>query len=246
MATLSGGQDAGNDMTGPRVHVLVVPDGGKPVLLGSHDVTPNVPVAIGRESNIGVGIDPIDFGVSRRALVATSTGSAWRIELHNHNRADLQLWGQPSMPAQLVETLAWPRIAYHVRGKLPVRHWVLFDDPSLGFPDPPPRSPSLVTESVDRPAPLTDAERAAIRVMFGDLLAWPPRTPAVLLQLKQAGPRLGIVREGVARRLERARGKALALGLGRTVPVTDPEYLYVLVRAGYLPPTDEDLDPVLR
>jgi predicted DNA-binding protein (UPF0251 family) len=150
------------------------------------------------------------------------------------------------MPAQSVETLAWPRIAFNVRGKLRARHWVLFDSPGLGFPDERPRPPSQVTVSVDPPAPLTTAEQEAMRILFGDLLAWPPRIPAVPRQLKQVGHRLGISPEGVARRLERARGKAMALGLGRAVPVTDPEYLYVLVRAGYLPPIDEDLDPVLR
>jgi hypothetical protein len=41
----------------------------------------------------------------------------------------------------------------------------------------------------------------------------------------------------VQARLTEIRAKATALGLARQVPLSDPEYVYVLVRAGYLRPS---------
>jgi hypothetical protein len=56
------------------------------------------------------------------------------------------------------------------------------------------------------------------------------------LLLKQAARELGIQATTLKARLESARDKAVALGLGHQVGVTDPRYLHVLVAHGYLPP----------
>jgi hypothetical protein len=87
---------------------------------------------------------------------------------------------------------------------------------------------------------LTVAQEMAVRTLFAELLAWPPLVPATPLQLKQVASRLGARPESIQRRLEEVRRKALGLGLARTGLLTDPEYLYVLVRAGYLAPPPED------
>lgn len=233
-------------MTDPRIHTLVIKADGTRLLLESRTVTPNLPVIIGREGDVGIGIDPLDPKVSRHALTVTATGDAWHIKVTNRNDADQQLWGQPSLPSRPVETASWPRIAVRVRGDRDLCHWVLLDNPALSIAGRPTRRPSQLTESADRPLPLTVAQQEAIRVLFGDLLAWPPRIPATPLQLKQVASKLQIGQEAVRRRLEEARHKAISLGLSRRVPLTDPEYLYVLVRAGYLRPSHDDLDPPLR
>jgi hypothetical protein len=72
--------------------------------------------------------------------------------------------------------------------------------------------------------------------VFAELLAWPPRQGAEPLLLKQAASRIGISVSGVQDRLKAARARALRLGLHREVALTDPSYLYVLVRGGYLDP----------
>ena len=233
-------------MTSPRIHTLVIKADGAPLLLESRAAAPRLPVVIGREGEIGIGIDPFDPKVSRQALTVTATGDAWHIQVTNRHGAARQLWGQPALPSRPVETISWPRIGLRVNGDPELRHWVLLDDPALGVAGLQTCQPSQRTESVDRPPRLTAAQQEAIRALFADVLAWPPRVPATPLQLKQVASRLGIRREAVQRRLEEARRKAISLGLGRVVPLTDPEYLYVLVSAGYLQPSDDDLDPPLR
>jgi hypothetical protein len=233
------------DVTGPRIHALVVKADGTRLLLESRTVTPSLPVIIGREGDVGVGIDPLDPKVSRHALTVTATGDGWHIRVTNRNEADLQLWGQPSLPSRPVETVSWPRVALRVKGDRALCHLVLLDDSALSIAGRPSSQPSQLTETVDRPPPLTVAQQEAVRVLFGDLLAWPPRNSAKPLQLKQVANKLKIGEEAVRRRLEGARRKAVSLGLSRMVPLTDPEYLYVLVRAGYLQPSYDDLESPL-
>jgi hypothetical protein len=233
-------------MKAPRIHTLGVRADGGVAALHTHAVTPGRAVVIGREGELALGIDPLDPKISRNAVTVTSTGDGWRLEIGNHNGVDLQLWGQPARPYRTVELLSWPRITVHVKGDRQLRHLVLLDDPALAIASQRPRRSGRHTESVTPPPSLTVPQQEALRLLYAELLAWPPPKQAVPRRINQVAHRLGIGNEAVRRRLEEALQKATALGLSRAVPLTDPEYLYVLVRAGYLPPCDEDLDPVLR
>jgi hypothetical protein len=210
------------------------------------EMAPDVPVVIGREGDLALGIAPFDPKVSRRALTVTSLGTAWRIEVGNHNGAELRPWGQPAVNCRATETLSWPRVTVRIIGDRSLRHVVLLEHPALVITAERPRVPGQVTESVAAPPALTQPQREALRLLFGPLLTWPQPDNAVPLRLGQVARRLGITTEAVRRRLEEARHKANVLGLSRQVPLTDPEYLHVLVRAGLLPPADEDIVPELR
>jgi hypothetical protein len=236
-------------MNAPRIHILGVRADGGYAPLRTHPVTPERPVIIGREGELPVGIDPFDPKVSRNAVTITSVGDGWRLEIGNRHGVDLQLWGQPALPYYRPgELLSWPRITVCVKGDRRFRHLVLLDDPTLaiGLERPQHSGSSRITESLTRPPTLTVPQQEALRLLYAELLAWPPPKQAVALRINQVARRLRIGSEAVRRRLEEARQKAIALGLSREVPLTDPEYLYVLVRAGYLPPSHEDLGSVLR
>ena len=103
-----------------------------------------------------------------------------------------------------------------------------------------------MTETEGRPKPLTVAQEQAVRSLFRPLLAWPPRLGSAPLQIKQVARELGASKESIQRRLEEVRKKAVAVGLSRLGTLTDPEYLYVLVRAGLMSPRQEDLHPLLQ
>ncbi len=122
------------------------------------------------------------------------------------------------------------------------QHWVLleFDNPVL----PPEGSRRAFPEDDDGQAPttvyafkprrLTCAEREALHIVFPAQLRWPPTDRAEPMLLKQAAARLGISVSAVQDRLKSALVRAVALGQDRIVSLTDPFYLYVLARAGYL------------
>jgi hypothetical protein len=223
----------------------VGPDGSC-AKLDTRPVLPDRTFDIGREGDdLGIGVDPFDAKVSRHAVRVTSTGGGWRVEDRNTNRSFVQYWGQPWLPHLPVADHAWPRIAVHIIGTEGLRHLVLLDDPALTVVPARPARTHRVTESNIPPMPLTEPQLAALRTVFRELLDWPPRARPRQRQLKQAARILGIGREAVQRRLEQSREKAYALGLSRAVSLTDPEYLYALVRAGYVAPSDEDLDPLL-
>jgi hypothetical protein len=97
-------------------------------------------------------------------------------------------------------------------------------------------SETTATDRAGRPGQLPPAEREALAVVFGPLLAWPPRHPATPLLLKQAAPRIGISVSGLQERLNAARRRAERLGLTPEPSLLHPSYLYALVRGGYLPP----------
>ena len=202
------------------------------------------PVVVGREGDLALGVRPEDGGVSRTALTITATARGWQIENSNRNGAVLHPWGLAVSLAPPHLVLDWPLIAVRVVGSDHARrHWVLLESHVPVGSDPPvlPRAGAATARS-DPPKPLTPAEREAIWTVFADVLAWPPRVPAVPLQLKQAARRLGITESGVQLRLEGAQRKAVVLGLPRPVRLTEPDYVHVLVGAGYLGPPQ--LSPV--
>ncbi|GAA1539402.1 hypothetical protein GCM10009827_068340 [Dactylosporangium maewongense] len=204
-----------------------------------HPVTPGEAVLVGREGDLALGVEPADPKVSRRAVEVTRTGSGWRVDVTNRNGVVVHPWGQPPGLAPASSVHVWPRVALRVAGRPELQHWVLLTDDALRVPRPVPVPGTSLTETADQPRPLTWPQEQAVRELFAELLAWPPLVPATPLQLKQVGTRLGLKTETVQRRLEEVRKKAVALGLSRTGSLTDPEYLYVLVRAGYLEPAGD-------
>ncbi|MFI5843786.1 hypothetical protein ACIA8K_29200 [Catenuloplanes sp. NPDC051500] len=188
----------------------------------------------------------MDGKISRLAVTVTARPDGWEVDVTNRHSADMQLWGQAPMAHQPQVALRWPRITVTVRGDQALRHLVLLDNPAFSIAAPRPQLTSRLTETLAPPQPLTAAQQQALRLLYAELLAWPPLRQAVPLRIKQVARQLGIGPEAVRRRLEEARQKAYALGLGRDLPLSDPEYLHVLVRAGYLMPTDDEIDPILR
>ena len=209
-------------------------------------LAPDTRVVLGREGDIGVGISPVDPKVSRQAVEVTRTARGWRVAVTNRNGVIVHPWAQPAYLAEREAVLAWPRLALRVVGSPALQHWVLLEDADLRPERAPVPAGTELTESADQPRPLTPAQEQAIRTLFAELLAWPPVVPATPLQIKQVAHRLGVRPESIQRRLEEVRKKANAVGLARTGLLGDPEYLYVLVRAGFLEPGPDDLHELLR
>jgi hypothetical protein len=120
----------------------------------------------------------------------------------------------------------------------------VFDDPVL----PPEGSRRALPEDDDGQAPttvdafkprgLTRAECEALHIVFPAQLRWSPTDRAEPMLLKQAAARLGISVSAVQDRLKSVLVRAVALGQDRIVLLTEPYFLCILARAGYLaPPT---------
>lgn len=213
-----------------------------------HEVVVPVPARetlfVGREGDLPLGVDPEDNGISRVALEITATEQGWQIDVGNRSGARIHPWGLAAGHAHAHQSLDWPLVA--VRVWCPVanhQHWVLLQARIAAgdaLPKLPPSSVSTMTG--ERPKPLTVAELEALRLVFADFLVWPPRPSATPLQLKQAARRLGVSDSAVQERLNGAVTKARRLGLDRAVRLTEPDYLHVLVGAGYLTPPALDVD----
>ena len=198
-------------------------------------------VKVGREGEIPVGVRVPNRGISRCALYVTATPTGWRLEVCNRNGAVLHPWGQPAQLATADDTVNWPLVGVRLRHDSPAPlHWVLLEADDLAVtpagptgtgPEP---AETTRTDRAGRPGDLPRAEREALAVVFGDLLAWPPRHPATPLLLKQAASRIGISVSGLQDRLKAARRRAEQLGISADASLADPGFLYALVRGGYL------------
>jgi AraC-like DNA-binding protein len=95
------------------------------------------------------------------------------------------------------------------------------------------------------PHPLTGFQAEALRHTFAHLLHWPPRPAVGPPILEAVARRLDISDSSLRSRLAGVLGKARQLGQHRDVAPSSPEYLYVLVQAGYLlpPPTTFHREP---
>ncbi|MCM3920544.1 hypothetical protein ND748_02445 [Frankia sp. AiPs1] len=183
----------------------------------------------------------------------TATDFGWDLDVHNRNGATLHAWGQPPQAIAGQVRVTWPRAAVRIHTRdLPAatHHWVLLEDDTLPLPTAGPRpardTTTGRTATPPPPLPMTPSQEQAVRLVFADLLLWPPSLPANPLQLKQAATRLGISEQGVCDRLGWAHGRALQLGLHQEVGLTTPEYLYFLVSTGYLAPPTTQSCRVLR
>ena len=165
---------------------------------------------------------------------------AWRIEIGNVRAADLYPWGLPlaylrTGSTQPVESAL---AGVLVRGeRTDVEHWLLLESrgdatgrPAVSL------SSGTETTSPKPPSQLTMAESEALWHTFDDFLAWPPRRARQARPLKSVARRLGLSVSGVQARLAAAQERALDLGLSTAGRLTDPEYLFRLVSAGYISP----------
>jgi hypothetical protein len=203
------------------------------------------PVVVGRHGEVPLGVEVYDRGISREAAVITATAHGWDVRISNTNGAVIHPWGQAPILASERNFLTWPLVGVRFlngsdrRGEENRQHWVLLESETITVTrsGARPAGPGLTTTSKgDRPRPLSTAQDEALRMVFAPQLAWPPIQPAVPLQLKQVARALGITEGAVQQRLSPAQERALRLGLHREVHLTDPEYLYLLIRAGYIDP----------
>jgi hypothetical protein len=227
-----------------RVLVLEGPPDALAVT-AARDLADAESVDIGREGALPMGVTVPNTAISRVAVSVGIAEGGWDIAAPNRNGAVLYPWGQPAIRADHEVSVRWPRIGIRV---LPDaadgQHWVLLE--SDQFPpggNTPPTGKSVRTDLEDRPGKLTLAERSALHVVFEQHLSWPPHRHPEPLLLKQASTRLGLSVSGVQDRLKAARARAGKLGYLGGGGSTDPGYLYVLVRAGYLNPPRHVTDP---
>jgi hypothetical protein len=191
------------------------------------------PVTIGRSGAVALGVAVPDDGISRIALRVTATPRGWRIENFARNGVFYRPWAQAEHTAPPDLTLGDPLVALRLVGaRKDAVHRVLLEAEDRA------REPLRQgeTQEADPPRPLTDAEEAAVRMVFAEILRWPPPVSPITMPLKQAATRLGITASGVRQRLDAARHKAVRLGFTPSPELTDPGYLHALAAAGYLAP----------
>jgi hypothetical protein len=198
-------------------------------------------VTVGREGDLALGVTVPSGAVSRRAVAVTVNPHGWEVAVTNRNGAVLHPWGQAPELASPLNTVNWPFVAVRLLPDVAgAQHWVLVEADDLPVTPTGAIATATLTETdrVERPGQLPPAEREALRTVFADQLNWPPSHPAEALLLKQAATRVGISISGMQDRLKAAQKRAARLG---QTPggLTDPSYLYALVRGGYLdPPAD--------
>ena len=197
---------------------------------------------VGREARLAVGIDPPDTGVSRRALTVTAATDGWELTITNRHGAWLHPWGQPAVLIDPDTTIrrVWPRIGLRlVGGNRAVEHWVLLEHsnhPTRLADREMTATTDGSTSTPERPLPLTAHQRAAVWTVFHEHLAWPPIPGASPRSLAAAAARLKISEAGVRERLRLVQQRAYTYGLHKQIGVSDPDYVYLLVRHGFFDP----------
>jgi hypothetical protein len=210
-------------------------------------------LAVGRTGDLRLGVKVPSPSVSRHAMTVTATAYGWELAITNRNGAIIHPWCQPTHRATGVNQIDWPLVAVRMLTSTgATQHWVLLEYESPFMPpggytggsEPGQPGGATTTALASNPRDLTKAEFAALRAVFGAQMAWPPVAPAEPMLLKQAAARIGISISGLQDRLKSAQARAIALGLDRTVGLTDPAYLYLLARAGFIqPPMDSTHRP---
>ena len=208
----------------------------------SYPIGPDGRFDIGRQSDIPIGVDPEDAGVSRRSLTVTRQSDSWTLSCTNTNGAVIYPWGQAPRWADSrgPTEFRWPHIAVRVVGSSrALHHWVLLEAPEQALRTE--RPDSTNTAVSETPAALTGPQLEAVQRVFAQYLAWPPVAGASAAPLQSAAGRLGVTQAAVYQRLEAVRARAYQLGSHAQIGVSDPEYVFVVVRAGLIP-----LPPELR
>jgi hypothetical protein len=185
-----------------------------------------------------MGVDPNDEGLSRRALIITSQEDEWQLEFTNRNGAEVHPWAQRHEWVGYGETrrIRWPRVAVRVLGNDPTRaYWVLLEADDMRISEAAFASGEISETKVEAPPrALTMPQLAAVQAVFADHFAWPPLAQPYERSLEAAGARLQIGASAVRERLLPVQARARRLGLRGDIGITDPTYVFHLVRHGYL------------
>ncbi|MGD9529241.1 hypothetical protein [Pseudonocardia sp.] len=239
-----GGKDIG--MTDERWMLVFESSRERSVLPVGLRVQVGQSLRAGRHGDLPVGVELDDRGISRNAATVTATETGWAVEITNTHGAVVHPWAQAPFPAAGHQTLSWPRVAIRLlNGAAPGgeaaghRHWLLLEADGIPVEADGPRRTANTTSrtaEAERPPELTPSQHEALALVFAEYLQWwPIRPDPAVRKLYTVAHRLKISETGVKARLSNAREKAQRLGLHRTVGLTDPEYLFTLVRAGFLP-----------
>ncbi|MGI5125323.1 hypothetical protein ACQEVB_00785 [Pseudonocardia sp. CA-107938] len=225
-------------MAGSGAWVLVRESGPTFSLVPAGVPAGSEPVTAGRSGTVPVGVHLVDEGISRIAVTLTARPSGWTIDVGNRNGAVLHPWGLAPQRALATQTVRWPLVAVRITGTRPdQQHLLLLENDEYANEDGSTEGGTVITRLSNPPPPLAPAERQMLQLTFRDFLAWPPpTTPPQAQQLKQVATRSGKSLSGVQDRLRSAMEKALRLGLPSPTTLTNPDYLHVLVAAGYLLP----------
>jgi hypothetical protein len=224
---------------GDGVHRVTVAEQGEAGLRvdDTIDLDEGGEITIGKAAQLLIAVAPPDAHVSRTALAVRAVDAGWDVTASNRNGIVVHPWALPAWKAQRHELLTHDRVALRVLGDAARRHWVLLERDGARVLTR--GAEGTVHTAMASPArPLTVPQHEVMHALFAELLAWPPKVPSEPRQLKQVAREMGISVSGVQARLQEVRAKAQTLGLSRQVTLTDPEYMYVLVRAGYLTPTE--------
>lgn len=178
-------------------------------------------VTIGRAAELPLG-HTADARVSRLALTVTATNDGWSVQAANRNGVLLHPWGLPARYAQRDESSAAPRLALRVVGSIVREHWVLLEDDT--------RLPRATGSGP------TTAEVHTLRLLFPDLLEWPPVLAEWPPGVDQVAAALGVTPAAVRQQLEDIHAHAVTLGVTPDVTLADPDYVHALARAGFLRP----------
>jgi len=194
--------------------------------IGTRAMHPGDSVTVGRAAELPIG-HTNDARISRLAVSVTCTESGWSIESTNRNGVLLHPWGVAPRYAQRHETTDAPRMALRIVGSIVREHWVLLEDDT--------RLTSGRNRSDDGNGP-TPGELRSLRLLFPDLLEWPPVLAEWPPGIEQVAGELRITPETLMRQLEGVRARATGLGLAPEITVADPDYVHLLVQAGWLRP----------
>ena len=186
---------------------------------------PGESVTVGRAAELPIG-HTNDGRISRLAATVTCTENGWTIESTNRNGVLLHEWGLAPRYADRHETTDAPRMALRVVGSIVREHWILLEDDTR-------LNSGRRAEDGNGP---TAAELEALRLLFPDLLEWPPTLAEWPPGIEQVATELRITVDTLMRQLEGVRARAVGLGLSPEVTVADPDYVHLLVQAGWLRP----------
>lgn len=206
-------------------------------------ITRDEVVRAGRDSPVEIATDPVDRKVSGRAAEIVHDGGRWWITATNARGVDLHCWGLVPRPlgVRQPEPVVWPRVALYVRGdELAYQHWILLEDVDLPTTFTGTRT-TTDTEPGDPPRPLKATEAAAVRGVFADFLAWPPRRPARPRTRKEVAQQQGTTEAAIRNRLDGARHEAGRLGPAGN-GLDDPVYVQTLVQHDLLTFSMSDVD----
>lgn len=196
-------------MSAERLVLAYEGDGRACSVTGRLVVTVGQSVTVGREKELQLAVRVPNRKVSRDAATIEATPAGWGIRITNRNGAVLHPWGQPFHPAGRDNAVNWPLIGIRMLHDADaLQHWVLLVAEDLDLTATGPlrdEQESIETDLAKRPPKLSDKQREAVEVLFGQLLAWPPRSPAEPLLIKQAARRLGLSARGLQDRLVEVR-----------------------------------------